>query len=209
MKFIDLTGKKFNKLKVTRYIGKTKRGISRWLCLCACGNKTIVNSDSLKNGNTKSCGCLYKGNDNAFKHGHTAPKTFKTYHSWDDMIKRCNNPKNKYYKNYGGRGISVCERWLRFENFLEDMGKCPKGLSIDRINNNRNYYKENCRWATTKEQNRNKRNNLTLACFEKSQLLIEWAEEYKVNYKTLWNRIYIRKLSIEKALTTPVRKRRK
>lgn len=127
------------------------------------------------------------------------------------MIQRCTNPNDKRYKNYGGRGITVCKRWRNsFEKFLEDMGEPPtKEHSIDRINNNGNYCKSNCRWVTRKEQNRNKRNNRLITYKGKTQCLIEWAEEYNINYDTLWCRIYKYGWPIEKALTTPVKKRRK
>lgn len=126
------------------------------------------------------------------------------------MGQRCTNPKNPAYKNYGGRGITICERWLDknngFINFLEDMGECPKGCEIDRINNNLGYCKENCRWVTRYIQSRNKRNNKLFTYKGKIQILKDWAVEYKIKYKTLWMRIYSLKWSIEKALTTPIRK---
>jgi len=145
------------------------------------------------------------------KHGHNRKdKISKTYKSWIDMGQRCTNPKNPAYKNYGGRGITICERWLDknngFINFLEDMGECPKGCEIDRINNNLGYCKENCRWVTRYIQSRNKRNNKLFTYKGKIQILKDWAVEYKIKYKTLWMRIYSLKWSIEKALTTPIRK---
>ena len=140
----------------------------------------------------------------SIKHGYS-----KTgfYNSWANMTKRCVNSNHISYKNYGGRGIRVCKRWLKFENFLEDMGKSWRpGLQIERIKNNKGYYPDNCCWATREEQNKNKRNNLYVEHDERRQLLVEWSEETGIPYDILYNRIYILNWPPGKALTTPVRK---
>lgn len=130
-----------------------------WLCRCECGNEKEILLISLKTGNTKSCGCSTqelrtKGNT---KHGHNQTgKRSPTYISWDNMIGRCNRPSQPSFKHYGGRGITYDVRWKSFANFLEDMGERPKGKTLDRIDVDGNYCKENCRWATNKEQNNNK-----------------------------------------------------
>lgn len=205
---IDLFGNKFGRLTVIRKIDKNKWGNSRWLCLCDCGKEKIIRGSHLKNGHTKSCGCLHK--DIMTKHGHKKKnQPSKTYRSWNSMIQRCINPKDTAYRNYGGRGITVCKRWRKFENFLEDMGVLPEGHQIDRINNDMNYCKANCRWVTSKINNRHKRNNLYFIYKNKTQLLIEWAEEVGIPYDTLWNRIFRLSWPIDKALTTPVQKRRR
>ena len=125
---IDLSGKKFNRLFVLNYFGSLS-GNSMWLCRCNCGNKRLVSSYNLRNSVVYSCGCYKAEKAKQFhtKHGHSIRnKHTSTYNSWDSMIQRCTNKKNMGYHNYGGRGIKVCERWLKFENFLVDMGEKPK-----------------------------------------------------------------------------------
>jgi len=209
MKFVDLTGLKFNKLTVIKYVGKDKWGNAKWLCRCDCDKTKIVLGLSLKTGNTKSCGCSSSEmiSKKITKHGMS---NSKTYHVWEAMIQRCTNPKCKAYKNYGERGIKVCRRWSNkkngFENFYADMGNPPKGMSLDRIDNDGDYCAKNCRWATRKEQARNQRKNLLITFNGKTQCLSAWAEEYKIPYDVLYDRIIIKKWPIKRALTTCVGK---
>lgn len=204
----DLIGQKFDRLIIVKRIDNDKWGHSMWLCLCDCGIKTIVQGNHLENGSTKSCGCLQKELlSRKTKHGHNrSGKESRTYRVWGDMIQRCTNPNRKGYKNYGGRDITICRRWLKFENFLEDMGEVPKELQLDRIDNNKGYYKSNCNWVTSKQNNRNKRNNHLIINDGKTQCIIAWTEELGIKIKTLDSRINKLGWSIEKALTTPVRK---
>ncbi len=210
-KLIDLSGQKFGKLTVIVRITNVNSKQIKWLCDCDCGQTTTVQRGNLKNGHTQSCGCLRKekGIVNNTQHGHYKNGQQPiTYSSWAKVIQRCANSNNKDYHNYGGRGITMCKRWLKFENFLEDMGEPPAGKSIDRIDNNKGYYKSNCRWATRKQQNRNKRNNRLITFNGKTQCLPAWAEETGINIRTLWSRIN-RGWSTEKTLTTPVRRKKK
>ncbi len=155
-KKIEMVGKRFGRLLVKEEAGRDKHGFVLWRCLCVCGDIKVYLGISLRSGNTKSCGCLSK---EIAKKTHTTHGMSRTpeYNSWDSMVQRCNNPNNDNYNNYGGRGISVCKKWLTFTNFLNDMGKRPKGLTIDRINTNGKYCKNNCRWATKSTQSRNSR----------------------------------------------------
>jgi hypothetical protein len=157
---LNLIGQKFGRLTVIAFAGIAKCGQSSWECLCDCGNKKIVKSDHLRRGNTKSCGCLRKITT-ANRHLTHGMSHSRIYKRWIGMIKRCYNQNESNYKDYGGRGIIVCERWINsFENFFKDMGSTYKdNLQLDRINNNGNYEPGNVRWATPKENSNNRRNS--------------------------------------------------
>lgn len=139
------------------------------------------------------------------KHGHCKRigKT-STYYSWRNMINRVFYKKCDAYKYYGGRNISICKRWLKFENFLEDMGEKPNKKSLDRINNNKGYYKENCKWSTHKEQCNNRRSNVVFTFNNESLTLMQWSEKIGIKWVTLQGRLF-RKWSIEKTLTAKTR----
>lgn len=205
---IDLTKQRFGQLIVLGRGQNNKWGEIRWLCRCDCGKQKTILRSSLLKGKTKSCGCLHDSGNNT-RHNHAKTnKQSKIYTIWKGVIQRCTNPNNRHYHNYGGRKINVCKRWLKFDNFLEDMGEPLEGLLLDRINNNKGYYKSNCRWATRKQQNRNTRKNHLKTYGGRTQCIAAWAEEYGMKYMTLWQRIRKLDWSIEKALTTPVKQRK-
>ncbi len=134
------------------------------------------------------------------------PKLDKMYRSWAQMIDRCENPRNSSFRNYGGRGIAVCDRWHSFENFLSDMGERPDGMTIERVDNAKGYSPENCAWATRKEQLNNMRTNRIIEAFGKKQTLQQWCDEYAMPTNTLKNRIYRGGMTPEEALSMPIQK---
>ncbi|MCK5616828.1 hypothetical protein KAR91_83980 [Candidatus Pacearchaeota archaeon] len=197
----DLTGEKFGRLIVIGLNRVNKYHQRFWECRCNCGTTKIINGSRLKKGETKSCGCLHR--DIVTTHG--MEKT-ATYRIWRNMLYRCRTATSKDYKNYGGRGIAVCERWFTFENFLKDMGERPENMSIERLENNKDYSPENCKWATTKEQNRNHRGNRKITYKGETKILIEWAEHLGIKYGTLQCRLH-RGWSIDKTLSTKIERR--
>jgi len=161
--FIDITNQKFGRLTTVRRVATVKKR-AMWECVCECGNMTITAGHLLRRGDTRSCGCLgpelasQRGKILFRKHGHAVLRT-PEYRAWASMKERCLNPRHRFYSYYGGRGITICERWmLSFEKFLSDMGSRPSSKhSLDRRDNNGNYEPENCRWATAKVQMHNRR----------------------------------------------------
>jgi hypothetical protein len=204
---IDIVGRKFGRLTVKSRAGLVTRGMT-WVCECECGSTVTALGADLRGGNTKSCGCLQReaaaNTGRASRtHGHTVGARTPEYISWVSMWSRCTDPKATGYENYGGRGITVCERWKSFENFLSDMGPRPKGMTLDRERVNEGYKPSNCRWATDLEQSNNARQVVYLTLGEKTMSKSAWARETGISLPTLNSRLK-KGWSVEKALTEPV-----
>lgn len=203
----DLTGQRFGRLTAIKYVIKEDK-LHRvyWLCECECGNQKLIPSYSLTTGKSTSCGCK---NIERFKtHGMARTRLYKI---WQDAKTRCNNPNTPYYFKYGGRGIKFTEQWNSFEPFMEWAlaNGYQDNLTLDRIDVNGDYEPSNCRWITNSEQQLNKRNNHNLTYNGKTQTIREWADEMGMQHRTLSSRIMDYHWSVEKALTTPVKKHKK
>lgn len=201
----DLTGQRFGRLLVVSR-AESKNGRTCWNCLCDCGNTCIVRKSELLSGDTQSCGCLFK------EYAHTPKKYFdhenkcRLYRIWQAIKNRCYNHNIPQYKDYSGRGITVCEEWkddyLAFRNWALNNGYNDT-LSIDRIDVNGNYCPENCRWTDVKTQCRNKTNNHLLTYNGETHTVVEWSEIIGISENALFSRLY-RGWSVEKALSTPL-----
>lgn len=205
MKCINLIGERFGRLVVQTSVGKNPNGRYLWLCLCDCGNFWTVLGHNLKNGHTKSCGCLSAELASVRNRTHGQNRrglTTRTYSVWRGMMQRCYYKKHKGYKYWGGRGIKVCERWHKFENFFADVGDIPEGLTLDRKDNEGDYEPGNWRFATVQEQSNNRRSNHWLTQKDVTKNITQWAKELGINPKTLGNRVY-NGWSEERALSTP------
>lgn len=155
----DMLGERFTRLTVVARAGSTKGGTARWQCVCDCGTVKIVDGAALRNQAIKSCGCLNRELTTARSTKHGLCR-MKAYHAWSAMRGRCENPRDAGYKDYGGRGIKICERWQDVRNFVADMGEPPPGMEIDRYpDKNGNYEPGNCRWATKLQNMENRRNS--------------------------------------------------
>lgn len=202
-KKIDITGQRFGRLLVVdiakNRISSGGHQRTMWLCKCDCGKELAVSTNSILKGETKSCGCLHREVSALSNSTHKMLGT-RTYRSWNAMMNRCRNKNSHAYQYYGGRGISVCDKWHLFENFLADMGERPKETSIDRFpDKNGNYEPGNCRWATMHEQNRNKRNSVFIEFGGRNQCVADWAREIGISAATLMYRLD--KWLLEAALT--------
>lgn len=198
-RFRDLTGQRFGRLEAVFYAGRIK-GRAMWFCSCECGNKTLAVSWELLNGHTSSCSCMIREKliKLSTKHGMSSDgRMAPEIAAYSRMKTRCYNKSRKDYYRYGGRGITVCDRWLHGDGvkdgsvcFLEDMGKRPSQYhSIDRIDNNSGYSPENCRWSTMKEQCSNRGSNIHVTINSETRILSQWAEISGIKYHTLYHRL--------------------
>ena len=193
-KIKDMTGSKFGKLTVIKFAGINKNHLATWECLCECGNVAVVLGNSLRTGNTTSCGCVFKDNSKRwYRHGDSHNRL---HNLWNGMIQRCSDVNSNTYHRYGGRGIKVCDEWLVYENFRDwaistgydafaPFGKC----SLDRIDNEGNYEPSNCRWVSLSEQAKNKSNSRYFTYRGKTLTIREWSDETGIKYRTLVYRI--------------------
>ncbi len=206
--FTDLTGSTFGHWAV---LGEPKKKGANlwwnWKCRCTCGTTIYVSANKLRSGKSQSCGCVanlaHTGNRSTHCRTHTSE-----YGSWTHMRTRCQNPNSDCYGDYGERGITVCERWANsFENFLADMGEKPsRKHSLDRIDNDKGYSPDNCRWASSKEQARNKRTSRMITYNGETLALADWAERLGISFRTIASRLDLG-MSVDEALTRPVKKR--
>lgn len=213
--FEDLRDKTFGRLTVRSYAGSRQtpggRTLHRWLCDCACGKQKVVGHQPIKNGDAASCGCIKHEmlEQRNTKHGKCGTPEYNT---WANMLQRCTNDKLREYGDYGGRGITVCDRWTGangFENFLQDMGPRPfSRASIDRVDTNGNYTPENCRWANDFTQAGNRRNNLYFTYRGERKCLSSWCRELNLNYEMTYSRVK-RGWTFEQAITLPYKARLK
>lgn len=202
----DLTGKVFARLTVLGYVGLNVHGHATWLCRCDCGQHRVVARGGLVTGTSRSCGCLQRDRATEEKLTHGMSDT-REYACWRAIITRCENQNLPQYKDYGGKGIAVCERWRHsFENFRADMGPRPTlEHSIDRIDNDGPYSPDNCRWATFTEQMNNTRRNVYLEFQGERLTIIQWARKLHIHYSALYYRIRAG-WGVERALTTPAKR---
>lgn len=206
--FIDITGLKYGRLTVISYSG-TRNEESLWNCVCECGNRSITSRRSLARGLTQSCGCLRLETLSRLRYRHgcaTRAGRSSEYTSWSAMKERCLNPKSKYFKNYGARGITVCDEWMKFGVFLSDMGSRPLGTTLERKDNNDSYRKDNCIWATWGEQSNNKRTSRRITFNGKTQTLSQWCDELTLPYNTIIARVS-RGWNTDAAFLTPIQHR--
>lgn len=206
-KIKDISGQRFNLLTVIQPDSKRSTSVW-WLCKCDCGKTRVVPGGPLRGGSVYSCGCTRKPRiASVVKHGGArVGKKTPEYKCWIGIRKRCLDPSSSNYYLYGGRGLAMCQRWMdSFPDFLEDMGTKPTPAhSIDRIDNDKGYYPENCRWADAVEQANNKRSNVRLEFNGLNLTLPQWSKRIGINRGALYQRLYQCKWSVEKTLTTPL-----
>ena len=210
-----MIGHRFGRLVVKSEYRRPSDNRKVWTCVCDCGNEKTAVAKDIRRGSTSSCGCLCAERSSqriiarCLRHGHARDfKETRIYRVWSSMLGRCRNKNHPNWHRYGGKGITVCERWFVFENFLEDMGERPDGLSIDRYPNNAgNYEPGNCRWATPKQQVANRTTSHKLEAEGKVQTIGEWADEKGLPYIQLHRRLS-KGWPVDRALNKPLEYRK-
>lgn len=187
----NLIGQRFNRLLVVKRNGSSKAKKALWLCYCDCGGSASVITHDLLSGHSQSCGCIgrEKTRERSLKHGKSSEKIFFV---WNEIVQRCTKENCKSFKNYGGRGIKLYDKWKDFQTFYDYVSALPhygeKGYSLDRINNDGNYAPNNVRWATQREQSNNTRNNIWIVHNNEKHTLAEWARIYKTDYQAMYRK---------------------
>ena len=205
----DLIGKRFGKLVIVSICGQRRGGHIIAHCVCDCGNEKDVMISSLCAGRTKSCGCFRREYVTKKNTTHGMSNT-RIYSIWCDMHRRCKDPRNKRFNQYGGRGIAVCDEWKLFQPFYDwatENGYQPT-LSIDRIDVDKGYSPNNCRWATSEMQQNNTTRNKIIDFMGKSMTQAQWARETGISQSAIKDRLTKLNWSVEKTLTTPIKERR-
>lgn len=202
-----MIGERFGRLVVharaDNFVSRSGKAYPAFQCVCDCGERTVVLGQALRIGNTKSCGCYARDVLSTRKTQINRATHPGEYNSWAQMRSRCHDPKANGYKNYGGRGISVCERWASFEQFVTDMGQRPAGCSIERKDTSGDYEPGNCCWASRREQSRNTRRTVRVTIDGKTLPLVDWTVRFGINYGCVRARIR-RGMTAEEALRKPV-----
>lgn len=204
---MDLTGQKFGRLTIIEFVGRNRHYTPLWRCACECGSESIATTSNLRKGTSQSCGCLQKELASARTKTHGMSHT-KLFIKWQSMNRRCNDPRCNSYKNYGARGISVCNEWRdSFEAFYKHVSILPnygeKGYTLDRENNDGHYEPGNVKWSTAIEQHRNTRRNIMLTFDGRTLCLAEWANIIGISTAALHKRLK-KGWGVDKALSTPV-----
>lgn len=205
----DMANQRFGRLLVVERADNDKYGNAMWLCKCDCGKTVVVKGQSLRRGDTLSCGCYHEDEVACrfTKHGQSRTRL---YHTWQYMKRRCYNPKHKHYSYYGGRGIVVCDEWLSsYENFMQwaISNGYSDDLTLDRIDSDGNYEPNNCRWVSRKVQQNNRSGVLYFTINGETRSLMQWCEIYNVPHERTRNRVVNKGWNIIDALTTPPLKR--
>lgn len=203
--FIDITGKQFGWLTVLDHAGSDIRPSGKhyalWRCKCTCGQEVLVHGQKLRQGRRKACGI----NGHLFRAASLRKLHPAEYRTFEGIYKRCSAKSGKHYRNYSSRNIKICKRWHSFRNFLADMGPRPEGLTIERIDNDGDYEPGNCRWATTAEQNRNKRQSVFIEYQGERMLLMDLCAKLGLRRENIYQRLKLG-WSLADALLIPMKK---